>query len=79
MKVKSSGPVNWLREANRAPPNPAKAAPMAKAMSFCVNVLIPMARETVSSSRMASQARPTREFCKRLVTKMINIAARKIR
>jgi len=42
---------------------------MAKASNFTLRVLIPMALAAISSSRIASQARPILEFCsRRLIT-----------
>ena len=38
---------------------------MPKASSFMLRVLMPMALAAISSSRMAIQARPMRESCKR--------------
>ncbi len=47
---------------------PPTAAPVAKARSLYRTVLIPMASATCSSSRMATQARPTRELASRYET-----------
>ena len=43
---------------------------MAKASSFTLRVLMPMAAAATSSSRIATQARPMRESCKRRETKI---------
>ena len=49
---------------------------MAKASSLMLRVLMPMALAAISSSRMASQARPMREFCRRRhTTTMISVSA----
>jgi hypothetical protein len=42
------------------PEMPPKVAPMPKASSFMLRVLMPMALAAISSSRMAIQARPMR-------------------
>ena len=59
----------WIAE-NMPPATPPKLAPMAKASSFRLRVLMPIARAAISSSRIASQARPMREFCSRRLTTM---------
>ena len=43
-----------------APETPPKAAPMPKASSFMLRVLMPIALAAISSSRIAIQARPMR-------------------
>ncbi len=69
--TKLSGEMKpWIAE-NMPPASPPKLAPMAKARSFRLRVLMPMARAATSSSRIASQARPMREFCKRRFTTMM--------
>ncbi|BAU82469.1 two component transcriptional regulator, winged helix family [Streptomyces laurentii] len=50
------------------PATPARVAPRAKAMSLTRKPLMPMAVAAVSSSRMATQARPMRESWARLKT-----------
>ena len=50
------------------PATPPKDAPIAKASSFMRVVLMPIARAATSSSRIASQARPMRESCRRRFT-----------
>jgi hypothetical protein len=59
----------WIAE-NMPPATPPKDAPMANASSFMRVVLIPIARAAISSSRIASQARPMRESCKRRLIRM---------
>src|SRR5688572_4720017 len=66
--TKLSGEMKaWIAE-NMPPATPPKLAPMAKARSFRLRVSMPMARAATSSSRIASHARPTREFCRRRFT-----------
>src|SRR5581483_1883962 len=68
--TKLSGEMNaWIAE-NMPPAMPPKLAPIAKARSFMFRVLMPMARAAISSSRIASHARPMREFCSRRLTTM---------
>ena len=52
-------------EALKTPARPAVVAPSANASSLVVTVLIPLAAAASSSSRIAFQARPTRESCSR--------------
>ena len=54
----------WKVE-NSTPDTPPKVAPMPKASSFRLRVLMPMALAAISSSRMAIQARPMRERSRR--------------
>ena len=49
---------------------PANAAPIAKASSFVRARLTPIAPAAISSSRIAIQARPTREIRSRRLTKI---------
>ena len=58
MKVKDSGEMNPWRAAKNEPAKPANIAPMAKAVSLVLVVLMPSERQAISSSRNASQARP---------------------
>ncbi len=51
--------------AKSAPPNEARMAPVTNASSLAVTMLMPMASATCSSSRIAIQARPIRESCRR--------------
>jgi hypothetical protein len=57
------GKIDWIWEANSAPPKLARIAPMMNANSLAETMLMPMASATASSSRIAIQARPIREFC----------------
>ena len=58
MKVKLSGEMKPCRAAKNDPAKPPNMAPMANAVSLVVVVLMPSARQAISSSRSASQARP---------------------
>ncbi len=58
MKVKLSGLMKPWRVAKKQPASPPKKAPMAKAESLVVVMLIPSARQAISSSRIASHTRP---------------------
>ena len=65
--TKLSGEMKpWIAE-NMPPAIPPKVAPIANASSLRCVVLMPIARAATSSSRIASQARPTREFCSRML------------
>src|SRR5712671_1427016 len=69
--TKLSGEMKpWIAE-NMPPASPPKVAPMAKASSLRLRVSMPIARAATSSSRIASQARPMREFCRRMFTTMM--------
>ena len=57
-KTKDSGETNPCRAPKNAPAKPPNIAPVAKAVSFVVVVLMPSERQAISSSRSASQARP---------------------
>src|SRR5262249_992336 len=57
-KVKDSGEMKPCRAAKNEPAKPANIAPMAKAVSLVLVVLMPSDRQAISSSRKASQARP---------------------
>ena len=59
MKVKDSGLMKPWRVAKNEPAKPPNIAPMAKAVSLVLVVLMPSERQAISSSRSASQARPT--------------------
>ena len=64
-RMKLSGLMKpWIAE-NMPPASPPKDAPIANARSLMLRVLMPIARAAISSSRTASHARPSREFCKR--------------
>src|SRR5437879_4427628 len=56
-KVKDSGLMKPCLVAKNAPAKPPNMAPVAKAVSLVVVVLMPSARQATSSSRSASQAR----------------------
>ncbi|KAI1697405.1 hypothetical protein Ddc_19713 [Ditylenchus destructor] len=60
-RLKDSGETKPWNAANSAPATPPNEAPMAKASSLMLRVLMPMALAAISSSRIASQARPMRE------------------
>ena len=68
MKMKDSGLTKPWRAAKNAPAKPPNIAPVAKAVSFVVVVLMPSERHAISSSRSASQARPTGMRRSRIVT-----------
>ena len=67
-KVNDSGEMKPWRAAKNEPAKPANIAPRAKAVSFVLVVLIPSDRHAISSSRSASQARPTGNRLSRTVT-----------
>jgi hypothetical protein len=48
---------------------------MAKASSLMLRVLMPTALAAISSSRMACQARPMRECCRRRLMMMTRMAS----
>jgi hypothetical protein len=60
-KLKSVGAIAVKYEALSAPPMPPVTAPKPKASSFVRTRLTPDAAAAVSSSRMATQARPRLE------------------
>ncbi len=66
--VKDSGEMKPCRAAKNEPAKPANIAPIAKAVSLVLVVLMPSERHAISSSRNASQARPTGSWRKRIVT-----------
>src|SRR5690606_28292165 len=79
-KVKDSGFTRPWRAAKNAPPKPAKTAPMVKADSLMLVGFRPRERHAISSSRRASQARPTGMRITRFETKsVISARARAIR
>ena len=59
----------WIAE-NMPPAMPPNDAPIANASSFMLRVLMPIARAAISSSRIASHARPMRESCRRRLMTM---------
>ena len=66
------------RAAKNEPAKPPKPAPMAKAVSLVLVVLMPSARQAISSSRNASQARPMGMRRKRRVTQLVSSARTRI-
>ena len=77
---KLSGETKPCIAENTPPATPPKLAPMAKASSLRLRVLMPIALAAISSSRIACQARPMREFCRRrlmMMTKMASATSRK--
>ena len=79
MKVKDSGEMKASRAAKNEPAKPANIAPMAKAVSLVLVVLMPSERQAISSSRSASQARPIGSRRNRTVTKQVSSASARIR
>ena len=75
MKVKLSGEMNPCRAAKNEPAKPANIAPMAKAVSLVLVVLMPSERQAISSSRNASQARPIGKRRSRRVTAAVSSAS----
>ena len=67
------------RVAKNEPAKPPNIAPMAKAVSLVVVVLMPSERQAISSSRIASQARPTGSRRRRSVTQLVSSASARIR
>ena len=59
-RLNDSGEMKPWKVANIAPETPPKVAPMPKASSFRLRVLMPIALAATSSSRIAIQARPMR-------------------
>ena len=72
IRLKDSGETKPWKAANMAPETPPKVAPMPKASSFMLRVLMPMALAAISSSRMAIQARPMRESSRRWQISRLN-------
>ncbi|RMS11172.1 hypothetical protein ALP75_202211 [Pseudomonas syringae pv. actinidiae] len=68
MKVKDSGVTRPWRAAKKLPAKPANAAPRVKADSLMTVGFRPNARQAISSSRSASQARPIGMRSRRLMT-----------
>ena len=77
MKVKLSGEMNPCRAAKNDPAKPANMAPMAKAVSLVLVVLMPSERQAISSSRKASHARPIGSRRSRTVTAAVISASAK--
>ena len=67
---KLSGETKPLHRREDAAGDAAERGPMAKASSLTLRVLMPIALAAISSSRMACQARPMRECCRRKLTRM---------
>jgi len=78
-KVKLSGLTKPWRTAKNEPAKPPNIAPMEKAVSLVLVVLIPSDRQAISSSRRASQARPTGSLRRRSVTKAVRKASPRMR
>ncbi len=78
-KVKDSGLMKPCRVAKNAPAKPPNMAPVANAVSFVVVMLMPSARQATSSSRNASQARPSGKRRSRMVTQLVSSASARIR
>ncbi|MNN92692.1 hypothetical protein D3C81_2110090 [compost metagenome] len=74
MKVKDSGVTRPWRAAKKLPAKPAKLAPRVKADNLMMVGFRPRARQAISSSRNASQARPRGMRSKRLMTNRANSA-----
>src|SRR5215468_1459815 len=79
MKVKLSGEMNPCRAAKNDPAKPANIAPMAKAVSLVLVVLMPSERQAISSSRKASHARPIGSRRSRTVMAAVIRASARIR
>src|SRR5262249_14949428 len=78
-KVKDSGLMKPWRVAKNDPAMPPNMAPMAKAVSLVVVVLMPSERQAISSSRSASQARPIGRRRRRNVTQLVSSAKARIK
>src|SRR4051812_18431956 len=78
-KLKLSGEMKPCRTAKNDPAKPPNMAPMAKAVSLMLTVLMPSERQAISSSRSASQARPTGSLRSLSVTKLVMRASPRIR
>ena len=70
IRLKLSGLTKPWKAPNKAPATPPKVAPSAKASSFMLRVLMPIALAASSSSRIAAHARPMREICRRWMKRM---------
>ncbi|MCY1177813.1 hypothetical protein D9M71_677650 [compost metagenome] len=68
MKVNDSGVTRPWRAAKKLPAKPAKQAPRVNAESLITVGFRPSARQAISSSRRASQARPIGMRSRRLIT-----------
>ena len=67
------------RVAKKEPAKPPNMAPMPKAVSLVLRGLMPSERQAISSSRSASQARPTGSLRIRMVKKLTTRARARIR
>ena len=72
---KFSGNTDFCQDARKLPPIPAKEAPMANAWSLATVVLMPIARAASSSSRIACQAQPMREWRRRADARSVSASA----
>ena len=77
IRLKLSGLTKPWKAANMLPLTPPKVAPMPKASSFMLRVLMPIALAAISSSRIAIQARPMRLVSRRW--QMTTLATTRIR
>ena len=78
-EVEALGLTKPCRTAKNEPAKPPNMAPIAKAVSLVLTVLMPSERQAISSSRSASQARPTGSLRSRRVTKLVISARTRIR
>ena len=69
--MKLAGLTNVVLAAKTTPIMPAQVAPRAKAVSLVRVLSMPIAWQAISSSLKAIQARPIRECCRRLTTKIV--------
>ena len=75
MKVKLSGLMKPCRVAKKQPAKPPNIAPSAKAVSLVLVGLMPSARQAISSSRSASQARPIGSLRMRSMKRLVSSAS----
>src|SRR4029078_11912878 len=78
MKLKDSGLMKPCLVAKKEPSNPPNMAPVAKAVSLATVVLMPSERQAISSSRIASQARPMGSRRSRKVNRLVSRASPRI-
>ena len=79
LKVKDSGEMKPCRAAKKTPAKPPSMAPSAKAESLMLVTFMPIALQAISSSRIASQARPTGSLRRRLTNRLVSKASVRIR
>ena len=79
VKVKLSGEMKPWRAAKNTPAKPPSMAPMANAESLMLVVFMPIALHAISSSRRASQARPTGSLRRRDTKAWVSSASTRIR